>query len=94
MSKVTFANSINIKEIYKDYYSGKMNKGNVCCPFHDDNNASMTLYTKNNKFKCFGCGFYGGPIDFVLNIKYNSDKSKFLDVITIIDRRDLFLLLF
>ena len=81
MSKVTFANSIDIKQIYKDYHGGDMSKGNVCCPFHDDSNASMALYTKNNKFKCFGCGFYGGPIDFVLNIKYNNNKERFLDVV-------------
>ena len=81
MSKVNFANSINIKLIYKDYYGGKEVKGNVCCPFHDDTNASLALYTKNNKYKCFGCGSYGGPIDFVLNLKYNNDKGKFMDVV-------------
>lgn len=81
MTKVTFANSIDITKIFNEYQGGKIDKGNVCCPFHDDTNASMKLYKKNNKFKCFGCGFYGGPIDFVLNKKYNGDKGRFLDVV-------------
>lgn len=81
MSKVNFANSIDIKQIYADYYGGKKVKGNVCCPFHNDTNASLALYTKNNKYKCFGCGTYGGPIDFVLNIKYNNDKGRFMEVV-------------
>ena len=37
------------------------------CPFHDDGNASLTIYKKNGKerFKCFGCSNSGDGIDFL-----------------------------
>lgn len=34
------------------------------CPFHKERNASF--YIKNNYGYCFGCGWKGNPIDFVM----------------------------
>ena len=34
------------------------------CPFHDDSNPSLTLYTKTNTYKCFGCAAYGDVIEW------------------------------
>lgn len=40
---------------------------NVVCPFHGDNNPSMTIYPKDNSYYCFGCSRNGqGAISFVL----------------------------
>ena len=37
------------------------------CPFHDDENASLTIYRRKGKelFKCFGCQTTGDGIDFL-----------------------------
>lgn len=41
---------------------------NICCPFHDDRNPSLTVYTDTNTFRCWsGCndGKRGDVIDIV-----------------------------
>ena len=35
------------------------------CPFHEDHNPSLSIDTKTNLFKCFGCGASGDPIRFI-----------------------------
>jgi DNA primase len=37
------------------------------CPFddHDDKTPSFTIFDKNNRWQCFGCGKRGGAIDLV-----------------------------
>ncbi len=46
---------------------GKPGKS-ICCPFHDDSNASFSVYTSRSgvlRWKCFGgCG-EGGPVEMV-----------------------------
>ena len=81
--KVDFANAVNIGTIFNDYV-GSYNEtkgGMVICPLHNDTNPSMKLNFKTNKFKCFGCGFYGGSIDFVLKLKYGGNPAFFLDAV-------------
>lgn len=34
------------------------------CPFHDDNNPSMSVSPEANIFKCFSCGVGGKPLQF------------------------------
>jgi hypothetical protein len=37
----------------------------VClCPFHDDQNPSMTVFADNHAH-CYGCGWHGDAVDFV-----------------------------
>lgn len=36
-----------------------------CCPFHDDDTASMSVGGVPHRFHCFGCGASGDVIDFV-----------------------------
>jgi len=50
-------------------------KRNIKCPFHEDKNASLKVYTKDNRFICFGCGAKGSPIDFVMQFKNCSFKE-------------------
>lgn len=38
------------------------------CPFHNEKTPSFYLFTKNNRFKCFGCGASGDPISLVMQL--------------------------
>ncbi|MFA5816844.1 MAG: DNA primase [Bacteroidales bacterium] len=61
-------NEISIVSVIESYSIKLKPKGHnfeACCPFHDEKTASFTVFTKNNNFKCFGCGIQGGPITFV-----------------------------
>lgn len=53
----------SVMEYYGIVFNGM---GFARCPFHNEKTASMSI--KNNHYKCFGCGEYGGVIDFV--VKY------------------------
>lgn len=87
MNRIDFANSIPIAEVYQDF-SGftikDLTSTTVLCPFHEDSNPSMKLYTDKNKFKCYGCGFYGGPIDFVLMKLFNGEQNDFVKAVNIL----------
>lgn len=49
-----------------EYYGVKFDRrGFAKCPFHTEKTASLSI--KNEHYKCFGCGAYGGIIDFVMN---------------------------
>ena len=37
-----------------------------CCPFHEDDTASLVVTPAKNLWHCFGCGVGGGPIDWVM----------------------------
>ena len=37
-----------------------------CCPFHEDDTASLVVTPGKNLWHCFGCGVGGGPIDWVM----------------------------
>jgi DNA primase catalytic core len=37
-----------------------------CCPFHEDDTASLVVTPAKNLWHCFGCGLGGGPIDWVM----------------------------
>lgn len=48
-----------------EFYGVKFNgRGFALCPFHDEKTASLSI--KNEHYKCFGCGAYGGVINFVM----------------------------
>jgi DNA primase catalytic core len=38
----------------------------ACCPFHEEDTASLIVTPEKNLFHCFGCGAAGGPIDWVM----------------------------
>jgi DNA polymerase len=40
--------------------------GHVSCPFHDDPNPSCKIYADH--WHCFGCGRYGGRIDWLMQV--------------------------
>lgn len=45
------------------------------CPFHQDKTASLTVYPKTQRFKCFGCDASGDVVDFVSKYKNVDTKA-------------------
>jgi DNA primase len=46
-----------------------------CCPFHDDDTASMSVSGVPDRFHCFGCGASGDVIDFVRRLHHLSFRE-------------------
>lgn len=38
------------------------------CPFHKERTPSFVVETEKNYYKCYGCGKFGGPVKFVMDI--------------------------
>lgn len=54
------------------------NEHRACCPFHQENTPSFTIFTGKDgtdRFNCFGCGAKGDVIDFVQQLKGVDWKS-------------------
>lgn len=60
-------NSVNIVDVISQYVSliprGKNYFG--ICPFHDDNNPSMSVNPTKQIYKCFSCGASGSVFQFI-----------------------------
>ena len=57
--------TVTVRQVM-EYYGIQFNRrGFAICPFHTEKTASLSI--KNDHYKCFGCGAYGGSIDFVMN---------------------------
>jgi hypothetical protein len=60
---------VTIDMAFKHFDSGiefkDKEEQNVSCPFHDDNNPSCSVNTRNNLFHCKSCGKKGDVISFV-----------------------------
>ena len=41
------------------------NEWKACCPFHADRTPSFTIYSRGQRFCCFGCGAQGDVLDFI-----------------------------
>jgi len=66
---------LKIQTVLK-HYGLKSNRNNMLnCPFHEDGNASMKIYTKTNTFNCFGCGKNGDAIEFCSLKEGNKHKG-------------------
>lgn len=83
--KVEFAKSISIINIYNDFTGYRVTDANkpVLCPIHNDTNPSMKLYVDTNKAQCFGCDFFGGPIDLVMAINHWG-QTHFMEAVDLI----------
>ena len=59
--------SIDIVDIISRYIPVTKKGRNylALCPFHDDNNPSLTISPEKQIFKCFVCGAGGNDISFV-----------------------------
>jgi DNA primase len=56
--------ALDLREVMEHYGIEFNNKGFCHCFMHKEKTASMSI--KNNHYKCFGCGAYGGVVDFVM----------------------------
>jgi DNA primase catalytic core len=64
-------NETNITEVVSEYVT-LTKKGNSMfglCPFHNDNNPSMSVSDKVKMYNCFSCGAKGYVINFVSRIE-------------------------
>ena len=39
-----------------------------CCPLHQEKSSSFAIFRKSNRFKCFGCGAAGDPIELYMKL--------------------------
>lgn len=65
---------IPVETILNEHGIYPENRGSLLqcrCPLpdHKDENGSFTVYTDNNKVKCFGCGFFGDSIALVAKLR-------------------------
>jgi DNA primase len=58
VERLVEASGIELKKAGKDLIA--------CCPFHEDDTASLVVTPAKNLWHCFGCGAAGGPIDWVM----------------------------
>lgn len=56
--------SLKCQQVMEHYGVEFNSRGFARCPFHSEKTASLTI--KQEHYKCFGCGAYGGSIDFVM----------------------------
>ncbi len=58
-----------VDEVIGSYISLKRNgsRYTACCPFHNENTPSFTVFTDTSSYYCFGCGAGGDVITFVMN---------------------------
>lgn len=55
---------LKLRDVMEFYGVNFNRRGFAICPFHKEKTASLSI--KNEHYKCFGCGAYGGIIDFVM----------------------------
>ena len=58
VQRLVESSGIALKKVGKDLQG--------CCPFHEDDTASLVVTPAKNLWHCFGCGIGGGPIDWVI----------------------------
>lgn len=78
-------NSVNIVDVISSYINltpkGKNYFG--VCPFHDDNNPSMSVSPDKQIYKCFSCGATGTVFKFIMdyeNISFREAVQKVADI--------------
>jgi len=58
--------SLDIVQVARDYGVRVVGRSKAHCPFHDDRSPSMSFWSNNRKFTCFGaCDISGDVIDLV-----------------------------
>ncbi|MFN9503672.1 MAG: CHC2 zinc finger domain-containing protein [Rubrivivax sp.] len=61
VQRLVEASGVALKRAGKDWLG--------CCPFHEDDTASLVVSPGKNLWHCFGCGAAGGPIDWVMGLR-------------------------
>lgn len=62
----TIKRAISMRDV-AEYYGFAVDRrtNKILCPFHDDHNKSMHIYTGDRGYHCFSCGTGGDVIDFM-----------------------------
>lgn len=53
------------------------NAGFCICPFHEERTPSMKYYSDTHKLHCYGCGWHGNMIDFIMKL----NKVSFIEAV-------------
>lgn len=65
----TALSRISIAEVFHQHGIALRRSGEdyvACCPFHAEKTPSCHLYTKQNRYHCFGCGAHGDALTFLM----------------------------
>ncbi len=71
MNKQDILDKLDIVDVVSEYVELERKGKNYfgVCPFHDDNNPSMSVSPQRQMYKCFSCGAGGDAINFVKEIE-------------------------
>lgn len=71
LNKQDILDKIDIVDVVSEYVDLERKGKNYfgVCPFHNDNNPSMSVSPQKQLYKCFSCGAGGDAINFVKNIE-------------------------
>ena len=69
--------SVDIVDVISNYVSLEPKGKNFfgVCPFHDDNNPSMSVSREKKIYKCFSCGATGSVFKFLMDYENISFKE-------------------
>lgn len=59
---------IPIRDVLEHYGYRPDERGWYKCMFHQEKSSSFHIIPGKNRFKCFGCGATGSPIDVVMKM--------------------------
>ena len=63
----TIKQQVTMRDVAEHYgFAISTRARKIRCPFHDDKNASLQIYTGNRGWFCFVCNEGGSVIDFVM----------------------------
>jgi len=68
----------NVIESYnlKSFIRTNSHNAKACCPFHDDNNPSMSIDDNRGLYKCFACGAGGDVFNFIREYDYLASRRR------------------
>ncbi|MEY8333143.1 CHC2 zinc finger domain-containing protein [Lachnospiraceae bacterium 47-T17] len=65
-SKYSFDRFCREHSLYSDVDKKRVNEIMICCPFHGDNNPSLSINENKRIWNCLGCNRGGSYLNFVL----------------------------
>jgi DNA primase catalytic core len=70
-SDLQLIHDVPIRDVIEKHVSLKQegHRYKACCPFHQENTPSFTVFPNTESFHCFGCGASGDSIAFVMKMK-------------------------
>lgn len=72
---ISRAKAVPLSEIIGSLGEGNKDRRKFCCPMHKEKTPSFVWYVKENRAKCFGCGWWGDAIDLYMLINNTDFRS-------------------